>query len=127
MSKRDQLIQKLGAAISDDEGLMEEPWQQLALVVKFDKASTEVRGVAFDGDDDAPVIPEKSGEKSLQGVLGKLREVMAEEDKAKPFVACLVRVARDSGQIDIDFEYKNQERWDYDAGDSADKRAKLLP
>ena len=58
-------------------------------------------------------------------MLGQLRKVMADEDTSVPFVACLIRVAKDSGEMDMDFERENLNRWDYAPRDRADMRAKL--
>ncbi len=126
MTTRDQLIQKLGAAILNDEGLMAEPWERLVLIVKFFQASSELEGVAIlESGDTAPVATKRHGDGGVASVLGQLRKVLAKEDKSGPFVACLIRVAKDSGEIDIDFEHKNRDRWDYDPRDRADMRAKL--
>lgn len=126
MATRDQLIQMLGTAILNDEGLMEEPWKRLVLIVKFFETSSRLKGVAIlEGGDDVPVTTENDGDDGVASVLEQLRKVMANEDKSSPFVACLIRVAKDSGEIDIDFEHKNRDRWDYDPRDRADMRAKL--
>jgi hypothetical protein len=126
MTTRDQLIQKVGAAILNDEGLMEEPWKRLVLIVKFFETSSRLKGVAIlESGDDAPVTTENDGDEGVASVLGQLRKLMAKEDKSKPFVACLIRVAKDSGEMDIDFEHKNRDRWDYDPRDRAGMRAKL--
>jgi hypothetical protein len=126
MTTRDQLIQKLGAAILNDEGLMEEPWKRLVLIVKFFETSSRLKGVAIlESGDDAPVTTENDGNEGVASVLEQLRKLMAKEDKSKPFVACLIRVAKDSGEMDIDFEHKNRDRWDYDPRDRAGMRATL--
>lgn len=126
MTTRDQLIQKLGAAILNDEGLMEEPWKRLALIVKFFETSSRLKGVALlESGDDVPVTTENDGNDGVASVLEQLRKLMAKEDKSKPFVACLIRVAKDGGEMDIDFEHKNRDRWDYDPRDRAEMRAKL--
>lgn len=127
MSKRDQLIQNLGAAILNDEGLTAEPWEQLVITVKFFETSSRLSAVAFLKKGDAYVSPENDSDDGVQGILTKLRKTMAKEDKTKPFVACLVRVSRDSGEIDVDFEYDDATRWDFDFRDDADKLAKLKP
>lgn len=126
MSKRDQFIQELGAAVFADEGLMDEPWSRLAIVVKFHESSSRLEAVAFTTDDDVPVAPENDGKDGVQGILARLRKLMAEEEKSKPFVACLVRIARKSGELDLNFEYDDADRWEFDPADPADKRAKLL-
>lgn len=126
MTTRDQLIQKLGAAILNDEGLMEEPWKRLVLIVKFFETSSRLKGVAIlESGDDAPVTTENDGDDGVVSVLEQLRKVMAKEDKSGPFVACLIHIARESGELDIDFEHKDRDRWDYDARNRADMRAKL--
>lgn len=126
MTKRDQLIQKLGAAILGDDGLMAVPWTRLVLIVKFDKASSELEGIAFlkDGDSN-PVSNENDGDDSVDAVLAKLRKVMADEDKTDPWVACLIRVSKDSGEINIDFEHNDRDRWEYDPRDRAAMRKTL--
>ena len=126
MATRDQLIQKLAAAILNDEGLMEEPWKRLVLIAKFFEASSRLEGVAIlASGDTAPVTTENDGKDGVASVLEQLRKVMANEDKSGPFTACLIRIAKDSGEIDMDFEHKNRNRWDYDPRDRADMRAKL--
>jgi hypothetical protein len=105
---------------------MEEPWKRLALVVKFRTTSSQLQGRAILADGEyEPVTTENDGEDGVLGVLAELRKVMAKEDKSRPFVACLVRIARDTGELDIDFEHKNPGRWEYDPRDRADMRAKL--
>ena len=127
MTVRDQLIEKLGAAILNDEGLMEEPsWKRLVLIVKFRKTSSRLQGVAIlESGGTAPVTTENDGDEGVVSVLQQLRKVMAKEDKSGPFVAWLIRLAKESGEMDIDFEHKNPDRWDYDPRDRADMRKKL--
>lgn len=126
MTTRDQLIQKLGAAILNDEGLMAEPWERLVLIVKFFETSSRLMGVAIlEGGDAAGVATKRHGDGGVASVLGQLRKLMAKEDKSRPFVACLIRVGKDGGEMDIDFEHKNRDRWDFDPRDQVDMRAKL--
>ncbi|MET0583174.1 MAG: hypothetical protein ABWX88_01360 [Pseudoxanthomonas sp.] len=112
MSKRDELIQKLGTAIQNDDGLQSEPWKLLVLIAKFHEGLSRLQGIGFleDGED-VPMAATRNDKTGVLGVLAELRAEMSKVDQTDPWLSCLVKIARPSGEIDIDFEYDEVERW----------------
>lgn len=109
--KRDELVGQLGRAILGDEDLQPKGWTHLVLVVRYySETHNRVGGWCYMASDDyEPVAPD--GNEVIHAFTA-LRDEMARVDQKKPWKACLLRLARATREIDIDFEYKNVERWD---------------
>lgn len=112
MSKRDELIQALGAAIQADEGLTPGECRHLVLVFSTEGTQSTMQAVCFQADGSYGYkVAKRQDKQGAQGVLESLRDEMAKTEKA-PWGACLVRVDGESGEMDLEFEYDDPGRWD---------------
>lgn len=113
MSKRDELIQALGAAIQADEGLAPGDCRHLVLVFRAEGTQSSLQAVCFQADGSYGYkVAKRHDQQGAQGVLETLRDEMAKTEK-EPWGACLVRVDGESGELDLEFEYDDPDRWDY--------------
>jgi len=64
---------------------------------------------------------------SILKLLVDLRNAMATDDKVDPWRSALLRVARDSSEIEAEFEYDKASRWAVTPGNSEQRAAELSP
>lgn len=109
MSAKDELIHQLGALLVADPEVATGAWQHLALVGVVDAEQARMNGFCYDAaGDDEPAAPRNF---ETLAVMRKLRDAMAQADGKAPWKSCLVRIARSSGKISVDFEYADAFRW----------------
>jgi hypothetical protein len=106
---RDELIVNLARAISGDRELLLDGWSHLVLVCVFEDGSPDMSGFCYiPGSKPVPVSP---SELSILDLVEELRTAMATHDGKAPWMSCLIRVSRESGEVSVDYEYKNPSRW----------------
>ena len=106
---RDALIHELGAVVTRDAALAKAGWSHLVLVSCIEDGTPDLTGFCYlPGQKPVPVSPR---DYSVFDVLQGLRDAMAEHDGKNPWLACLVRIDKASGKIDVDFEYADASRW----------------
>jgi hypothetical protein len=106
---RDELILKLTHAVAGDPDLVLEGWSHLVLVSVFDDGMPDMTGFCYTaGGKPVPVSP---SDLAILDVIGDLRAAMAEHDRKAPWVACLMRVSRESGAVTFEYEYEDASRW----------------
>jgi hypothetical protein len=125
MSLKDDLIHRLGALLVGDDEVAAEGWQHLALVGVVDTEQSRMTGFSYDGrGEHEPAAPRNF--ETLE-VLRQLRSAMADSDGKSPWKSCLVRIARDSGKIAVDFEYDDAARWAITRANAAQRAVELKP
>ena len=108
MSEKSVLVQDLAQLLAGDEGYSAQPWQSLVMVGEVVPGRTSMNGFVYlDNGQAVPASP-----RSMQA-LKKLKEVSAamQAESGKRWLACVVRIDRPSGKVDIHFEYDDAERW----------------
>jgi len=109
MSAKDELIHELGALLVADDEVAATGWQHLALVGVVDAEQARMNGFCYDAAGaDEPAAPRNF---ETLAVLRRLRDEMAKADGKAPWKSCLLRIARSTGKISVDFEYDNAARW----------------
>ena len=103
-----ETVQQLGLSIGRDEALINSDWQTLWYVFKIEQNDIEefgrfVRegqefGFLLDGD--------QPGNLAI-----RLRDLMIDDD-GKSWIACKVSIIRATRDINIKFEYENEDVWD---------------
>lgn len=106
---RDKLIHKLGNKIIKDIGSRRGEWAHIVMVGSFENGEAQMNGFAYDNKGaHVPVAPRDF---DILETLRELREAMAAADRKAPWVACLFRIDRSTGEIAGEFEYENSGRW----------------
>ncbi len=109
MSTKDDLIHRLGALLVGDPEVAPPPWQHLALVGVVDAEQARMNGFSWDAaGEDEMAAPRDS--QTLE-VMRQLHREMAAADGKAPWKSCLVRIARSTGKINVEFEYDDAGRW----------------
>ncbi len=106
--EKDDLILEIGRMLVQDPHIASRPWSHLVIVAQMFNDSTKVSGFAYQGSGKA--LP--TGPKNFN-VLTKfedLREAMKEPSR-DPWRACLLRIDQSSGNVSVDFEYDQPEKW----------------
>lgn len=125
MSRKDDLIHRLGSLLVGDPEVAADEWQYLALVAVVDAEQSRMTGFCYDAaGEHEPAAPRNA--ETLE-VLRQLRSAMAESDGKSPWKSCLVRIARSSGKIDIDFEYEDAGRWAITRANLQQRAAEFRP
>lgn len=100
--RADSLVQALGEAIVNDPAFTERDWSGIALVFELDGAKGEF-GYIYAGESEwEAATPE--GWDTLD-IAEALRDAMTIPGKA-PWKKCLVQINRNTGGIEIDFDYE---------------------
>ena len=125
MSQKDDLIHRLGTLLVADAEVAPEGWQHVALVGVVDAEQARLTGFSYDANGEhEPAAPRNF--ETLE-VLRRLRSAMAESDGKAPWKSCLVRIARDSGKIGVDFEYDDAARWAISKNNASQRALELKP
>jgi hypothetical protein len=122
---REQLIHETGKTLVEDIGSRKPSWAQLVLVATIEDDSTETSGfVYFEDGKYEPVSPRGFATSDL---LEQLRKAMAKADRKAPWRACLIKIDRASGEVDIQFEYDQADRWAVNLKNSAKRAEEFRP
>jgi hypothetical protein len=105
---REELILKLGTQIAGDAALALDGWQHLVLASRIEGGTPDLAGFCYRDGRSTPVSPRDFG---IFDTLEQLRDAMAAADGKDPWSACLIRIDRASGKVNLDFEYHDAERW----------------
>jgi hypothetical protein len=121
---KEKLIHEIGSKIIEDIGSRKKNWTHLVLVGTVKRTGEpEMTGFAYFGDGKhAPAAPRDF---DILELLDELREAMAVSDKTSPWLTSLIRIERETGEITIDFEYDDADRWEIDL-ENTDQRAREL-
>ena len=125
MSLKDDLIHRLGSLLVADPEVAAGEWAHLALVGVVDAEQSRMNGFCYDAAGAHEMAAPRDFE-TLE-VLRQLRSEMAASDGKSPWTSCLVRIARSSGKIAIDFEYDDAGRWAITRANAAQRAAELQP
>lgn len=106
----DEVVHKIGEAIVHSDEVAAEEWDKLAVVVHVREHSREMNGFLYSGNSAArPSTPSTSG---LLRLFRDLREAMLAEGRSKsPWKACVARIDAESGEISMEFEYDDADKW----------------
>jgi hypothetical protein len=122
---KDQLIHDIGARLVADIGDQRPNWKHLVLAVRIDAKHSAMSGFAYYANGEyEPVAPKKF---DISDGLVELRDALAAADKKPPWLACLIRIDRETGAIDFDFEYDRADRWDITFRNSKARAEELRP
>jgi hypothetical protein len=106
----DELVHEIGQMIVSDEEIAIEAWDKLAVVVHIGDSAREMNGFLYSGD--AAPRPSTPGTSGLLRSFRNLREAMFAEGRSKTkWQACVAKIDAESGEITMDFEYENPEKW----------------
>lgn len=108
-SDRDALVHALGQAIVADPAVADGAFDGYALLVTYEGGSRRIAGFRYrDGETPEAATPRSA---AVETALDALREGARVEGEA-PWEACVVRVARPSNRITIEFAYGDDAaRW----------------
>ncbi len=125
MSVKDELIHRLGSLLVGDPEVAAPNWAHLALVGVVDEQQSRMNGFSYDErGEDEPAAPRNF---DTLAVMRQLRDAMAREDGKAPWKSCLVRIARASGKISVDFEYDDAGRWAIGKANLRQRAAEFRP
>ncbi len=125
-TSRDDLLRRLAAVMAGDPALLLDGWTHLALVSVFEGGGPDASGFCYLGDGRS--VPVSPSDFAIFDVLEELRAAMARADETgRSWAAALVRVERDGGRFDVEFEYDHPERLAITPANVADRARELAP
>jgi hypothetical protein len=124
MSKN-QLVHKIGSKLVEDIGGRKKDWAHLVLVGRIEDDAAQMTGfVYYENGDFESVSPRES---SILELLTELRRTIAAVDNKQPWLSCLIRIDRDTGEINFEFEYDKAGRWFISVNNSKQRAMELNP
>lgn len=108
VDQNESLIALMSAVARDPRATSQPGWQKIILVGEADAQSVGISGFSFDADGRShPVAPTGPA----LDLMEQLRDEMAAANPTgRAWTACLLRLGSD-GQIGVDFEYDDADRW----------------
>lgn len=106
---KDALVQRLGELLLRDPEVVREGWAAVVLVVTVAPASPDVCGFCYDGEGACTTIAPSAFD--TPDAIRELHVTMAAEAGASPWCSCLIRLARDTRRLALEFEYSDPARW----------------
>jgi len=104
----DELVQEIARMLLQDPRISSQPWRHLAIVAQITGESAQVNGFLYD--QEGKGIPTAPKNTRVIDRFEELRNAMSEEEDT-PWRACLVRIDSMTGNISIDFEYDQPQKW----------------
>lgn len=110
---RNELITRIGQLLVADPAVSDGQWDGYALVVRYGDGAVARRLSGFrytdgEGDGYQAATPR---DPAIGEAFDALRQATRVHDKA-PWDACVLRVRRDTGKLQVEFEYDEPEQWD---------------
>ena len=121
---KNKLIHDIGSKLIKDISPRRK-WDHLVLACRIEQDEPQMNGFAFTKD--GKHVPVAPTDFDIPDLLLELRNSMAASDKKAPWLACLIRIERDSGEIDFEFEYDKAERWVITPGNVEQRALELSP
>lgn len=108
---RNELIALIGRLLVADPAVSDGLWDGYALIVRYGDGALARRISGFRYTDDAGHAAATPRDPAIGEAFDALRGATLVPGKA-PWEACVLRIRRDTGKINIDFEYDAPEQWD---------------
>jgi len=108
---RNELIARIGRLLVADPAVSDGEWDGYALVVRYADGPVARRLSGFrytDGGGHQAATPR---DPAIGEAFDELRHATRVHDRA-PWNACVLRVRRDTGKLQVTFEYDHPEQWD---------------
>lgn len=107
---KDDLLHRIAGMLVDDPEVVSGDWTHVALVVTIAQTHANVTGFCYARD--GAFEPAAPANFDTLDVLRELRAAMAVDDATgRAWKTCLLRIARATRKIDVQFEYDDEARW----------------
>ena len=123
----DQLINEIGQLILRCQKVDENDWDSLSVVFDLTDGRISNSGFLYDSKSIKPMTARIDGE--VMTIANKIREFQSAVEKkfGYKFKQLLVQMERESGQIKIDFEFDDPNRWNMGPTNYIKMREALRP
>ena len=107
--RRGKLIREIRSKLLEAIDTESIDWVRLALVAEITQTHSELTGFAYDIDGNPePVIASSS---AVFKLLQELRVTMASAEHGPLWRSTVIRIERDTGEINFEFQYDSPGRW----------------